>query len=358
MRREVMRMAVATVPVSMLPKGTAFARFVMALGKSPRSIMGAKAIAERWRDTPQVSATLDAWTTKALVPPGATTDASWAAPISQFGIGAEALTILRGLSILGQVEPKFVRVPLHTRVAHETGGGITGGWVGQNAPVPVQTTAFESILQELFKFGVIVPLAQELMEFSNPGAEEMVTRTALGGLAKSLDTQLLLPSVTAVAGVNPASITAGATAITSSGSTAAAIANDLNLMVAAITTPGQNLIWTMRRRTAATIAGALGATSGLPATLYGIPVALGDGSPPQVTLVDGSGVIYSDAGGFDLDVSDETSVQLDTVPANPATAATVFTSAWQTNTVFLKMMRWVSWLRVEAGAVCYMTVAY
>ena len=78
------------------------------------------------------------------------------------------------------------------------------------------------------------------MKVSNPDAEATVRRTVLGGLAKSLDNQFLLPTVAAVANVNPASITNGATEITSTGSTAAQIAADLALMLAPLRRLGRS----------------------------------------------------------------------------------------------------------------------
>src|SRR5262249_5916259 len=191
-----------TVPISVLPPGTAFSRLIQALGAARGDVAKAHAIAAAWRDTPQVAATLTdaAFITKASVPPATTTDATWAGPLAPYGIAAEALTILRGLSILGALEPTLTRIPLQTRVPHETGTGLTGGWVGEGRPVPAQPTAFATVLQAYFKFGVIVPLAQELLEFSRPDALTTIRRTVLGGLARSLDQQFLLPTVPAAAG--------------------------------------------------------------------------------------------------------------------------------------------------------------
>ena len=91
-------------------------------------------IAERWRDTPQVMASLKR--RKRPWPAGSTTDATWAGPLAPYGIAAEALTIMRGMSILGALEGKMQRVPSHVRIARETGAGITGGWVAAGAPIP------------------------------------------------------------------------------------------------------------------------------------------------------------------------------------------------------------------------------
>ena len=87
---------------------------------------------------------------------------------------------------------------------------------------------------------MIVPLAEELVQVSSPDAEATVRRTVLGGLVASIDNQLLLSTVAVSAGVNPASVTNGATEITTTGATAAQIAADLAGMLAAVTRPGRS----------------------------------------------------------------------------------------------------------------------
>src|SRR5262245_30290953 len=355
-------MPVPTAPVSLVPKGVAFGRFIQALGANVGRAGGALLVAQarmdgrwqgpgpHWRDTPQVLAALEVWQTKAAVPAGSSRDATWGGPLAPLGLATEALTILRSLSIFETLAPRLIRVPLHCSIPHETGVGAVPVWIAEGAPVRFQKSAFETVLHDLFKIGVGELLTKELMNFSTPGAEETITRTILTKLAKEIDNQLLSPSVAAVAGTNPASITNGATAITSTGTTAAQITADLNAMVAAIATPGGGLTWIMRKKTMATIAGALGAMSGLPQTLYALPVIVSDNGPQQVTLVDGQGVIYSDAGQFDVDVSDEVTLQVDDVPAAPPVAASVMQSTWRMNEVAVKALRWLNWQRVETGS--------
>jgi hypothetical protein len=81
-------------------------------------------------------------------------------------------------------------------------------------------------------------------------------------------------------------------------------------------------------------------------------------SPAQITLVDCSNILYSDAGGIDITASDEATIQMDSAPTDPAVAATVFTSLWDNNLWAVKVSRWLAYLRAQSGAVVYMTVAY
>ena len=344
--------------VSALPTGTAVARFIAtkALGRGDHyaEVM----LAEQWPDTPQVAETIRLYG-KAAVPAGSTTDATWAGPLAAHGLAQEGITIQRGMTITGALESKMQTVPLHVKIPIETGTGITGGWVAAGAPIPVQKAAFATSIQEHYKYGVIVPLAEELVKLSTPSATTTVNRAVLGGLGKSIDNQFLLPTVAAVANVNPASITNGATEITSTGSTAAQIAADLAGMLAAITTPAGALTWIMRPMTMYRISLVLGSqAAGLPNTLFGIPVISSINSPAQITLVDASAILYSDSGQLDLDVSTEASFEFNDAPADPTVAATIFQTLFGRNLIAIRALRWLAWLRPTSGSVVWMTVAY
>jgi hypothetical protein len=80
---------------SVLPDGTALSRYLMTLGESRGDTHKALMVAERWRDTPQVKATLDLQL-KAAVAPATTSDATWAGPLAAHGIGSEAFAAPAG----------------------------------------------------------------------------------------------------------------------------------------------------------------------------------------------------------------------------------------------------------------------
>ena len=250
------------------------------------------------------------------------------------------------------------RVPFRTAVPRETGGGTGGAWVGEGLSTPLAATAYDTVTQEVYKAGKIVTLTKDLLRFGNPDAEKTVRETVMAGLAAYLDAQFLTPSVGFIARLQPAAITASAPAIVSTGTTAAQISADLSAILAAITTPGQGLTWIMRKKTMATIAGALGATSGLPQTLYGLPVIVSDNSPQQVTLVDATQILYSDDGTITLDASEEAVLQMDSAPVDPPVAATVMTSLWPLNLWAIKALKWIAYLRARSGSVAYMVVTY
>lgn len=345
--------------VSALPTGTAFSRYLMVLGASKGDGYAAQELAARYRSTPTVSKTLELMT-KAAVSAGTTTDATFAGPLATYGIAQEALTLIRGKSILGALESKFRRVPFRTKVARETGSGTGGAWVGEGLSTPVAATAYDVLTQEAYKAGKIVVMSDELLAIGNPDAERTVRETVANGVAAFLDAQLLTNTVTVSANLRPAAITNGATEITSTGSTAAQINADLAGMLAAITTGGSGLVWIMRPLTAYRIAATIGGTAAVdvPRSLFGAPMVLSENSPQQITLVDASHILYSDTGGIEITTTTQAAIQMDSAPVDPLTSTTVLTSLWQLNLWGVKVVRWLAYLRAQTGSVTFMTVTY
>jgi hypothetical protein len=320
--------ATATRVVSVLPTGTAFSRFLMVKAAAQGDAYTELTLAEKFRDTPTVHATIELMT-KAAVSPGLTSDATFAGPLAAYGVASEGLQLLRGASIIGALEGKMRRVPFRTKVPRETGAGTGGAWIGEGLATPAAATAYDTLSQEAYKAAKIVVLSDELPKLGDPAAERTVRETVIAGVAAYFDSQFLTNTVTLSANLRPAAITNGATAVTSTGSTAAQISADLASMLAVITTTATSLVWIMRPTTAATVAmrlAGVGTPTDLPRTLFGAPVILSVNSPQQVTLIDAGNILYSDEGGFDVSISNQALVQMDDAPANPPVAATVFES--------------------------------
>jgi HK97 family phage major capsid protein len=172
----------------------------------------------------------------------------------------------------------------------------------------VVATAYDVVSQEAYKAARIIVLSDELLTIGDPDAERTVRETVIAGVAAFLDGQFLTNTVTLSAGLRPAAVTNSATAITSTGSTAAQISADLAGMLAAITTTATSLVWIMRPTTAATIAmrlAGVGTPTDLPRTLFGASVILSANSPQQVTLLDAGNTLYSDTGAIDVSISQQ-----------------------------------------------------
>ena len=164
-------------------------------------------------------------------------------------------------------------------------------------------------------------LSDELLKLGDPDAERTVRETVIAGVAAYLDAQFLTNTVTLVR--EPA---AGGDYERRDGdhvapaSTAAQINADLAGMLAAITTDGGGLVWIMRPMTAYKIAATIGGTAAadIPRTLFGIPLVLSINSPAQITLVDAAHILYSDTGGFDVDISTQAALQMNDAPHRSA----------------------------------------
>src|SRR5262249_12096864 len=144
------------------------------------------------------------------------------------------------------------------------------------------------------------------------------------------------------AGVKPASITNGVSAIHSAGSTLANIDSDLGLAVQALSDAGSDLTfaaWVMNPRTWLYL-NRLPAAGGAPAFpdltnvrdggfLIGLPAIVSTGVPivtsnTSITLLDPSQIIVADDNGGALEVSTNTALAMLDNPSAPSTSVSMF----------------------------------
>jgi HK97 family phage major capsid protein/HK97 family phage prohead protease len=359
------RQAIPIVQISSpLPKGTAFIRYCQAKAMGRGSNADAIDYARQWHDsTPEVELAL-----KAAVPPGTTTDATWAGPLApMMPLTSEFLELLRPATILGKV-PSFFKVPFNVSVASQTGGG-TYQWVGQGAPKPVGKLQFGTITLGILKCAGIIVITEELARTSTPSAEEVIRRDMINGIAAFLDTEFIDPTKAAVGGVSPGSVTNGVTPITTAGTTPANARTDIQALANAMTalnlsTAGAVLI--MSETNALALTNALNPLGQplLPGmdqgggTIMGYKAITSQAAGTTVALVQPNAILYADDGGVSIDVSREASVQMDSAPDNPALATTVLTNFWQNNLVGLRAERFINWKKARAGVVQYTVATY
>ena len=350
---------------SNLPVGIGFTRYVIAKACSRGSMSDAMMIAQRWKDTPEVAMAI-----KAAMEPGTTTDATWAGPLVQLRtLSSEFIELVRNASILGRIMG-MRRVPFNVQMARQTAGS-TVGWVGQGLPKPVSELAFDLVNLGMFKCAGIVVLTQELARSSDPAAEAVVTRDLTARIGEFTDAQFITPSVAGVAGVSPASVTNGVTAIPSSGATMANIMADASTAMGAMAAAGLDLAgatWIMNTRTAlhlTTLRTALdvpafpgaavtgGTFMGLPVVVSNtVPITAGSPSTTIIVLVNAPEIFLADDGGVDINVSSEASVQMSSTPAEGAAELVSF---WQNNLIGVRAERFINWLKRNAAAAQYIS---
>jgi HK97 family phage major capsid protein/HK97 family phage prohead protease len=357
--------SVSSVQISSpLPKATAFIRYCQALAVSHGSTLQAVEFAKRWHDsTPEVELVL-----KAAVAAGTTTDASWAGPLAPIQpLAADFLALLRPQTILGKVDT-FFRVPFNVSVPAQTGGG-TYQWVGQGAPKPVGKLAFATITLSITKCAGIIVITEELARTSTPSAEEVIRRDMIAGIAAFLDAQFIDPTVAAVAGVSPGSVTNGVTPITTAGPTPANARTDIQALANAMTAaliPSAGAVLILSETNALALINALNPL-GQPlfpgmaqggGMIMGYKAIASQAAGTTVALVQPSAIMYADDGGVTIDISREASLQMDTALDNPPLATTVMTSLWQNNLIGLRAERFINWKKARTGVVQYTVATY
>jgi len=346
-----------------VPKGTAWTRYAMAVARFNGDKYAAIEYSKQWRDsTPEVEMML-----KAAVAPGTTTGATWAAPLVPVQqMQNEFLELLRPRTIIGNL-PALRKVPFNVSVPAQTGGG-TYGWVGQTKPKPLTALAFATVSLGFAKIAGIVVITEELAKFSSPSAEETVRNDMIAGVAAFMDAQFIDPAVAAVATVNPASITNGAANSASAGTSGDNAKTDIKTLVKTFTTANQSTkaaALIMSESNAFALATALnplgqplfGGFTSAGGSIMGIPVVASQAAGTNLIIVDQSGILYADDGQSTIDVSKDATLQMDSAPASPADATTVYVSLWQTNCIGLRVERFCTWARARATAVAYITGA-
>jgi len=349
-----------------LPKGTSFTRYAMALASSKGNLMQAAETAKQWEgSTPEVSRVL-----KAAVAAGTTTDSTWAAPLVDYKtMASEFIDLLRPQTILGQMQG-LRRVPFRIRIPRQTSGASVG-WVGEGNPKPVSKHGFDTVELPQSKIAGIVVITMELARFSDPSAEALVRDDMVEAIASFSDAQFINPAVAAVSGTNPGSITNGATAAASTGSTLAEIEADLltaRLAMVNANLPLAGCYWIMNPATRIFLEELRTSQDVLAfpnlsekGTLKGIPVVTSNsvgtydsaeagGARKYIALVSAPNVLLADDGQVMLDASAEASIVM-----TEDGAGSTLTSLWQKNMIGIRAERLIHWLRRRTQAAYVIT---
>ena len=354
-------LSTAVAPISVkatTPPGTGFTRATCALVMCHgNKLEAAQYASERWPDMPEVALHL-----KAAVAAGTSAHATWAGPLVQpANLANEFVALLRPATAIGKIAG-LRNVPFGVKVPAQTGGG-TYNWVGEGKAKPVTSLAFSSTTLDVAKAAGIIVITEELARLSSPAAEDIARTDMINGIVQFVDQQFLDPTVAAVTGVNPASITNGVTPTASVGPL-----NDIVAIVGAFTAanlPLTGLTFVMSPSNAVVLSfqrDAMGALafpdmSSAGGSMNGLQVVTSAAAGTNVIGMIPSLILYGDDGGVTVDVSREASVQMDSAPDSPATATTVLVSLWQNNLVGLRAEWFVSWKKAHAQAVQYVNNA-
>jgi hypothetical protein len=205
--------------------------------------------------------------------------------------------------------------------------------------------------------GSIVVATAELLKATGDQAEAVFEALVLNAAVVAADAALLDPSRAGQPDVSPPSITYGAFATPSTGSSLAALNHDLGTVADHMLAQGVPLaapVVIMSPASALRVGG-LASLPGAP-TLT-VPVVKSVGAGDQVVLLDAGLLAYTD-GGVIVDLSQEASLELDDAPTGDIgapTGATTLTSLWQVDAVAFRISQFLNWALAHSGAVGVVT---
>ena len=344
--------------------GIRLARFAKALGlahKTHRDVMSVAQELYSQRDPDMIGII------KAAVV--GTSTGNTEALIGNEGGWADFVEFLRPMTILGRFGqngiPALRQIPFRVPLITQTGGG-TGYWVGEGKAKPLtRMTAGRTELAPL-KVANIAVATMEALRDSSPSAEILIRDDLARALVVRMDTSFIDPTNAGSAGVRPASITDGLTAITASGNDGAAVREDVR---AAMTTfiaannPLSSGVWLMSMSTALALSlmrNTLGQREFPDITMNGgvfegLPVITSEHITDYVALVNAQDIWFADDGDISVDLSTEASLEMmdnptgDSIATTPVAASLV--SMFQTNSVAFRAERTINWARRRASAV-------
>ncbi len=357
-----------------LPKGLNFARYakVKALAK-----LDGHSVTEVAKNLYGENSAVYGIVTKAPVGAGSTANPAYSdLVLTDGGVFADFLEFLRPMTILGKFGtgniPNLSRVPFDTALGMQASGG-NAYWVGEGKAKPLTGFGFDRTTLAPLKVAAITVVTEELLRRASIAAEERLRDQLASAVAARIDTDFINPAKAAVAGVSPASITNGVTAIVSSGNDADAIREDVRALMAtfiAANNAPTSGVWIMSSTRALAISlllNPLGQAefAGISmngGTFMGLPVIVSEYVAGNIiVLANARDIWFADEGGVNVDMSREASLEMADNPAHDSTTPTgaSLVSLWQTNSVGFRGERVLNWAKARPSAVAVLgTVAW
>lgn len=309
--------------------------------------------------------------TRAAAIPADTTTSGWADTLVQTVVG-EFIESLMPFSIYPALRAKggsftFGRNGTISLPARTTSTTVAGAFVAQGAAIPVRQGAFTPITITPRKMGVITTMTREITEHSTPQIESILRQAMLEDTGVAIDTILL--DATAGSTTRPAGLKNGQTKVSANATaTIVGFVADLKGLVAALITATNGNIrapaWIMNPGDVLA-ASLLQTTTGetpfrdelARGTLLGYPVlSTTTGLTDMMGIIDAADFMTATGDTPQFSVSDQAVLHMeDTSPAalsaaaTPNTVAAPIRSLWQTDSMAVRMILDINWVKRRAG---------
>jgi capsid protein/prohead serine protease len=307
---------------------------------------------------------------KAAVAGGGTGSGEWGAELAQADTryNGDFVEFLYGLTVFDRLALRPVPGRVHIKGQD---GAATAYWRGESKAIPVSKPDFSDVELTPLSLGAIAVCSKELVADSDPSVELWI-RDSLGqASAQRIDTTFLSADA-ASAGVSPAGILNGVSALAPSGTDAAAVRADMMSLYAGFLTAknASGLVQVMTPSMAKALAllvNALGQPEfvGLNAdggTLLGDKVVTGDNvTPGDWILLKPSDIWKIGDSGVQFSMSDSAMVEQDSAPQGatdtPVAASATMVSLWQEESVGFKIVRRINYQKRRTSAVAVLSNA-
>lgn len=303
---------------------------------------------------------------KAAVAGGGTGSGEWGAELAKLDAlyTGDFITFLYGKTVFDQLPLR--EVPARVRVKGQD-GAASASWVGESKAGPVHAQDYSSIDLTPLKVMAICVMSNELIEDSAPAADMLARDNIVEASAQKVDSTFF-STAAASAGVSPAGILNGVTAIQASGTAEADVRTDAQAVAYPFVTAkmASGLVWAINPAQGLSL-GSFVNTFSMPSfpgineeggTFMGRKAYAGDNvTPGQLVLLRPQDIWKIGDGGVQVSMSDVATIEMNDAPAGasdtPVDMASHRVSMFQTESTAFKVVRRINFQKRRTGAVQY-----
>lgn len=307
---------------------------------------------------------------KAAVAGAGTGAGEWGAELAQADqrYTGDFIDYLYGQTIYDRLPLRAVPGRVHIKGQD---GAATGYWVGESKAIPASKADFSDVELSPLKVGALAVCSKEWVRDASPSAEMLIRDAIVQASSQRVDSTFL-SATAASAGVSPAGLLNGVTAVTPSGADADALRLDFQELVQPfisaknalglqiVTTPSLGMSIGM-------LVNALGqpefpGVSENGGTLFNKSVMTGDNvGPGDLILLKPSDIWKIDDRGVEVSMSDQATIEQNDAPQGasdtPSAASATLMSMFQTESIAFKVVRSINFQKRRTHAVQFIGAA-
>lgn len=261
----------------------------------------------------------------------------------------QIVKLARSLVTLMGVSPSPPNVPTYGLPADPG-----GGFIAQGRPIPAGTLSLDPVWTMIGKIGGIFAISRELVRATDGKAQNDFQRAFTYALRR-IENRELLSTTAPIADEHPGGLLHGAPEI--SAGSAAAIESDIEALFAYVSdgdpirpffiaSPRAALWLALQQHEGGARFPDVRINGG---SIAGVPLLVSAAAANRLILVDAGRLLVTDE-GLEVSRSQEAAIQLSTTPSD---GATNLVAAFQTNTVFVRLIRYVGWVKSGDDVVAF-----